>query len=88
MARYIDAEKINYDKLDIEVNGKKYTSNYLFALKNDVDKIPPADVQEVKHGKWIKCENADFAWCCSNCKCGYTDNRLTYCYDCGAKMDL
>lgn len=36
--------------------------------------------------KWIKCKTANYNWCCSKCGYGYTDHKLSYCYDCGAKM--
>lgn len=44
------------------------------------------EAQKVK-GKWIRCETADYNWCCSVCGCGFTDFRHNYCYDCGAKME-
>lgn len=49
---------------------------------------PTIDAEPVRHGKWIKSEKSDFEWECSECGYGLTDNKLTYCYDCGAKMDL
>ena len=53
-----------------------------------VDLQPAADVKKVRRGKWIECETADYAWCCSLCGYGYTDYRLSFCYDCGAEMDF
>lgn len=60
-------------------------------LKRAFDKIPTADVQEVKHGKWIKehfdSESGEFYHTCSKCgmelKETYLDN---YCPNCGVKM--
>lgn len=46
--------------------------------------LPTADVGKV--GKWIRNNDSDHAWKCSVCGCGYTDYRLSYCYDCGAEM--
>lgn len=46
------------------------------------------DKSEVKHGKWIENQSSDHKWKCSCCNYGYTDYLLSYCYDCGAKMDL
>lgn len=62
------------------------------------DEIPKADVQPVKHGRWIA-ENRDnrgYADCytCTNCDCytyTYTlmkDCEYDYCPNCGARMDL
>ena len=36
---------------------------------------------------WTKCETADYKWKCSRCGYGYTDNKTSYCYDCGAMME-
>lgn len=41
----------------------------------------------VRHGHWVKSEKSDFCWECSECGYGGTDYKLTYCYDCGARMD-
>ena len=51
-----------------------------------LDDAPTADVEPVKHGHWVK-SNSDYEWECSFCGYGYTDYKITYCYDCGAKMD-
>lgn len=53
----------------------------------DIGNMPTIDAVPVVHGNWVKCETADFNWCCSVCKNGYTDYKLSFCYDCGAKMD-
>ena len=55
--------------------------------KNAADAIESMQAQMPKRGKLVKCEAAEYAWCCSECGHGYTDNKLTYCYDCGAKME-
>lgn len=50
--------------------------------------VPPADVAEVKHGKWIKDEGGFVI--CSNCgeeHC-WGEYKAPYCNQCGAKMDL
>lgn len=80
MNRFIDPQKIHYFKL---ANGEKV------ATKESIDKIPAADVQEVKHGHWFKpsemSENI-----CSNCiKSTKTLFGVLsdYCPYCGAKMD-
>ena len=54
--------------------------------------LPTADVEEVKHGKWIAHYNGSFKpiYRCSVCNerlIGYSDpNKVPYCH-CGAKMD-
>lgn len=66
----------------------------LESLINYIEKLPTADVQEVKHSKWIA-NNLEIAveYTCSIC--GYTyceaDPKYppeNYCCKCGAKMDL
>ena len=48
-----------------------------------VDKIPAADVVEVRHGRWIKHEGYDECEACrAKVICGYN-----YCPNCGARMD-
>lgn len=52
-----------------------------------ISNATPIIIQPVTYGEWVECESADYNYCCSNCGYGYTDNKLSYCYDCGAKMD-
>ena len=61
-----------------------------------VRRFPAADVEPVKHGEWVSCEESDEFPCsyrvyrsshrreCS--VCGFTP-QLNYCPNCGAKMD-
>ena len=69
-----------------------YTSNF-------INYLPAADVEEVKHGKWIqeqiKIENMSivrYRNTCSECggKADFLLRELhySYCPHCGAKMDL
>ena len=39
-----------------------------------------------KKGHWVENHDSDHAWKCSECGCGYTDSKLSFCYDCGADM--
>lgn len=52
--------------------------------------IPAADVQPIKHGRWIWDSNAPHrehgAYKCSNCGC-HSDFEENYCYNCGTRMD-
>lgn len=49
-----------------------------------------ADVQPVRHGRWIWDSNAPHrdhgAYKCDNCGC-HSDFEENYCYNCGVKMD-
>lgn len=108
MSRYIDADKLS---AVIENTYLDCDSPYSYHVINDediligkfqtidiIDDQPTADVQEVKHGKWIKDEYSDTV--CSCCKQyvaenedGYPIQELkdytpSFCPNCGAKMDL
>lgn len=81
MARYIDADKIQFYR-DSEGD-----TTIEYAYKSDIDDIPAADVRPERHGRWIK--DGDVL-VCSECgeEHAWEDYRATYCEDCGAKMDL
>lgn len=93
MSRYIDAQKLK-DAMNIEddANGN---FNIITALKC-VDDAPTADVQEVRHGKWIYCGHHEFHGHVFECSvCGrylFANSKedvyveYPYCH-CGAKMD-
>lgn len=64
-------------------------------IKEDVlsciDRVPAADVEPVRHGKWIKRTDMRTAYTCSCCdKLLFCDTYIdfNYCPNCGAKMDL
>ena len=92
MSRYIDAEKLKL-KVNHEMDMQDtYLPAHFFDI---VDDMPAADVQEVKHGRWVY--GNDFHWYTANCSlCGYrrsTDiktserwNGWRYCPNCGALM--
>lgn len=78
MSRYIDAEKIKYTEY---INGDVTVS------KDLVEKIPTADVQEVRYGEWIE---SDYGIChCSECGFEYKSQAevTQYCPGCVARMD-
>lgn len=57
-------------------------------IKEFVDAIPAADVQPVKHGRWIPSEDDEKVFGCSECySVIYGYRRANYCPKCGAKMD-
>ena len=53
---------------------------------NSVQEIPAADVEPVRHGRWVKDGEVVV---CSECgeEHAWDEYRATYCEDCGAKMD-
>ena len=55
----------------------------------DVDAIPAADVAPVVNGRWIYDEKAQRPYCsvCKGYFYGATNSPMSYCPNCGAKMD-
>ena len=51
-----------------------------------IDKTPTADVQEIKHGIWIK-EEKSVLYFCSSCGERVYRDYYKFCPNCGAKMD-
>lgn len=70
---------------------RKWKNRTNIAFRKCLDVIqffPKIDAEPVKHGHWIPTEQTpDFEWECSVCGNGFTNNKLSYCYDCGARMD-
>jgi len=97
MSRYIDAEKLK--DLYQPIDGKDYKVS-MDIIRLNIDDIPTADVEEVRHGKWVKDKSKMrgdgeiYDYCCSRC-CGlagkndYNNYSIlsAYCPHCGAKMD-
>lgn len=76
MAKYIDAEGVMRACFDsfVKTNNQAYKEIALL-----VEAVPAADVQEVRHGRWIDLQ-------CD--QCGQVDmSKPNYCPNCGAKMD-
>lgn len=94
MARYINADKLRNEIKDLPEQERIELMGIYDVIRNQ----PPADVQEVKHGKWIDKGNETVI--CSECKFldVYTDeygegtldeykSENQFCRNCGAKMD-
>ena len=95
MGEYISREAaidavlgVYYDIPDIDLSGEK--------LEAAILNIQAADVEPVKHGRWIEYTKViipepynkwEQAWKCS--ECGFDDGFVAYnfCPNCGAKMD-
>lgn len=60
-------------------------------LKEEISKIPAADVAPVVNGRWVHLGGDE--WCCSACGFVITTEgswdkpTKKYCEDCGARMD-
>lgn len=79
---------VYYDIPDIDLSGEKFEAAIL--------KIPAADVEPVRHGRWIK--ESDGGTRCSVCNKRVRDvtggwdepvdlSDMPYCPKCGARMD-
>jgi hypothetical protein len=79
MARYIDAEKIDFSPLKDDFDRAR--------AKVIIMGQPTADVAEVKHGKWICLEAEIGYFACSECDHRILRAECNYCPNCGAKMD-
>lgn len=73
-----------------EAGGSTDYSNYS-NLWDEVDDMPAADVQPVKHGWWIWDNSPEFGNPYGSYKCSECEERQSfkenYCPNCGAKMD-
>lgn len=99
MARYIDADKLinKYEQaIDDDWNKRVAPSSWSEAYDcviADIDDCPTADVQEVKHGKWLY-ENYECSLCGESLRSimdsdSYFSgdfNGCNYCPNCGAKL--
>lgn len=99
--KYIDAEKLerHFENCICEAyNTNGVTEDFEIALKATKNQ-PAADVQEVKHGRWITSEITMDSGCtsCSCCHSEYyigdlqnlegNNDFVMYCPHCGARMD-
>ena len=89
MARYIDADKV----MDVYLKYKPTMAVDLLEYEQELRQLPIADVQEVKHGKWIVSGRTNaFGGKEVTCsECGDTlmiqdMEREHFCRNCGADM--
>lgn len=90
MAEYIEREAAIKE---FSNNGSifVYGQQQCKAIVSRLNVIPAADVQPVRHGRWMK--TGDFSdepidWVvCDKCKAKIPDFDYSYCPNCGAKMD-
>lgn len=91
MARYIDTNNINLR--GIAVFDQDFEALIpLSDVRKALQMTPTADVQEVRHGRWISNELGGYKWAYYCSECGWVDgypfnDRHKYCPHCGAKMD-
>lgn len=98
MSKYIDADKLIEE---LEAGSMPiYQANISGILgdkdciKDYIKRTPAADVQQVKHGRWLQLSDDDQyegSYLCSECRTEETffdeSSFSNYCPNCGAKMD-
>ena len=97
MAEYIEREAALHSLTPIVKRASERNRNIYSAVKQCVEAInwcPSADVQPVRHGRWIKKHDDVCYWHeCSECgikppKDQWKNEwKSPYCHNCGAKMD-
>ena len=95
--KYVDVNQLDFVKrlLSFDKIFKKQTHEERFIIvniKNYIIKtlwlLNPADVQGVRHGRWINIQNyAKCSICKHEVNWGSNDFCSPYCPKCGAKMD-
>ena len=100
MAEYIDREVFKksveeYYCKPCKAEGKDYNgcrcrACWVDDMLDEVDCFrPAADVAPVRHGRWIYDKKAQRPYCsvCKGYFYGATNSPMSYCPNCGAKMD-
>ena len=88
--RYIDVDKLHYTRVFIpQKDGTVSGMLHAAVLSSEIKDAPTANVQEIKHGKWMKAFSSIFKWeskdnsekgfytaTCSNCN--ISQSVMTY----------
>lgn len=93
MAKYISAEIAKKALADSALI-PRYAENCKPITDRIIDSLPAADVEPVRHGRWVQCFE-DWRQQIEGNKCsacgfeyyGTGPSRFRYCPGCGAKMD-
>ena len=98
MAEYIDRDALMLRIKEIHCaecdsyNGVRCKACWVDDTLDYIDSEPAADVEPVRHGRWIEKEKYTFGimYDCSLCENRILDNGhpWNYCPNCGAKMDI
>lgn len=90
MSNYKCREEIE-KKMKSYVQKKSFSANVFEEIMRDIDDIPSADVQPVKHGRWIEVtpKHSRCSVCDTTCLIAVypISKGANYCPNCGARMD-
>lgn len=84
------AKKIEYIRRDEAIRYAQWEGDYKVVMR--LEEMKAADVQPVKHGKWLHFNNDSNFIFCSECKheaywdTDYGQQLFDYCPYCGARM--
>lgn len=88
MAEYIERETLKNEisSLTVSICGKQmFNDEAKASVLRVIDEQPTADVQEVRHGKWIISSDGYYPYCS---ECWKEPKEISeFCPHCGAKMD-
>lgn len=82
MAEYIEREAATRNAFRYLLPNGEKSPKVVFA--DAIDKIPAADVEPVKRGKWVR---GNWHIRCSECGEAYPFMTPNYCPNCGARME-
>ena len=91
MPKYFDADKIELKGISVFDQNLEMLIP-LSDVRKALQMTPAADVQEVRHGRWISNDLSGYKWAYYCSECGWVDgypfnDRHKYCPNCGAKID-
>ena len=91
MPRYFDADKIELKGISVFDQNLEVLIP-LSDVRKALQMTPTADVQEVRHGRWISNDLGGYKWAYYCSECGWVDgypfnDRHKYCPYCGAKLE-
>ena len=82
---YIEREKLKQAFASDTQSIRGWDVDLFDLLMDEIDEVPAADVEPVKHGHWIEC-NYGLTFECSECKYPTEYNLTDFCPNCGAKL--
>ena len=89
MAEYIEREALR-KVMQMATDDPTCPMHIAATVDQYITEAPAADVELVRHGRWM--DNEDYMFCsCCGMQWNYCDNDTEdfhYCPNCGAKMDL